>query len=329
MAAPALRWGLLATGWIAERFLASLRDHTRQEVVAVGSRTQASADDFAARFGVPTAHGSYEALVSDPDVDIVYVATPHNGHLPAARLALEAGKHVLVEKPLTINAAEATELQALAAERGLFCMEALWTLFLPKFDVLRQLLADGALGDIHTVHADMGEHFAAGHRILRADLAGGPMLDLGTYPVSFADFVLGEPERVLALGQPHPAGVNGQTAAILADARGNQAVIQVTVSNFIPTTAFIAGTEGTVVLDGPFYQPGAFEVADLGGRTRLRWEEPAIAHGALYVSAVEAARCIADGRTESDIRPLADSIRTLRVMDEIRRQSGEIFAEER
>ena len=125
---------------------------------------------------------------------------------------------------MALNAAQAERLAELARAADVFCMEALWTMFLPKFDVIRQLLADGALGDIHSVQADHGEYFAAGHRILRADLAGGPLLDLGTYPVSFATWVLGAPARVLATGQPHPAGVNGQASMILADAAENQAV---------------------------------------------------------------------------------------------------------
>ena len=149
---------------------------------------------------------------------------------PARQLALDAGKHVLVEKPIGLNADQARRLADQAAAAGLFCMEALWTLFLPKFDVIRQLLADGVFGEVHTVHADHGEHFDPGHRILRADLAGGPMLDLGTYPVSFATWVLGAPSLVLASGQDHPAGVNGQAAMILADAVGNQSVLHTTCS---------------------------------------------------------------------------------------------------
>ena len=165
-------------------------------MVAVGSRDHARSAGFAQSFGIERAYGSYEELVGDRDVDVVYVATPHNAHFPCAALALQAGKHALVEKPLALNAAQAERLAELARAANVFCMEALWTMFLPKFDVIRQLLADGALGDIHSVQADHGEFFEAGHRILRADLAGGPLLDLGTYPVSFATWVLGAPARV-------------------------------------------------------------------------------------------------------------------------------------
>jgi predicted dehydrogenase len=325
-AAPALRWGVLGTGWIADRFVRSLRRHTRQRVQAVGSRDAGRSAAFAGRHGLPRGYGSYEQLVADPDLDVVYVATPHPAHLACARLALEAGRHTLVEKPLGVDAAQAAEIARLAADRGRFCAEALWTFFLPKFDVVRQLLEDGALGEVRSVQAEYGEWFAAGHRILRAELAGGPLLDLGTYPVSLATWVLGAPERVLAAGQPHPAGVNGQAAAILCDPRGNQAVLHTTLLSNTPTTATIAGTEATLTLPGPFYQPGDLLLASADGARRLTSGEPRTAHDALHFEAAEVARCVAAGRLESPVRPLADSILTLQVMDEIRRQLGVDFA---
>ena len=184
MLAPPLRWGVLGPGWIAERFVGSLRRSTRQQVVAVASRDPGRAAAFAARWGVDRAYGGYQALVEDPQIDVVYVATPHNAHRPCALLAVEAGRHTLVEKPLALNAAEVQELAAAARGNGVFLMEALWMVFLPKFDVLRQVLADGLLGEVRSVLAEVGEHFGPEHRIMRADLAGGPLLDLGTYPVA-------------------------------------------------------------------------------------------------------------------------------------------------
>ena len=322
MAAPVLRWGVLGSGWIAERFIGSLQRHTSQQVLAVGSRRADRAAAFAGRHGVARPYGSYAELVADADVDVVYVATPHTEHLPCARLALEAGKPALVEKPLGLDAAQATDIAELATARGLFCMEALWTFFLPKFDVVRQLLESEALGEVRGVLADMGEHFTADHRIMRADLAGGPLLDLGTYPVALATWVLGAPARILAAGQPHPAGVNGQLAAILEDADGNEAVLHTTLLANTPTTATIAGTEATLTLAGPFYQPGGFVLASADGERRLQFAEPPVAHEALHFEAAEAARCITAGRCESSLRPLADSITTLRAMDEIRQQCG-------
>jgi len=316
--APSLRWGIMGTGWIVDRFVRSVREHTTQRFVAVASRDRDRASDAARRFGIARAHGSYEELAADPGVDVVYVATGHLDHLPCARIAIGHGKHVLVEKPLAVNAGQATELAEFAAARGVFCAEALWSFFLPRYDVVRQVLADGLLGEVHTVLADHGEHFAAGHRILRADLAGGPLLDLGTYPISLATWVLGEPSAVLAASRPHPAGVPGQVGAVLSSGLGRQAVVHTTVFGDTPTSASISGTRGTLTLPGPFYQPGDVLLTPAGGGPALRVTEPRIAHDALFFEAAEAARCIAAGRTQTDLRPLADSIATLRAMDAVR-----------
>ena len=324
-AAPALRWGVLGTGWIADRFVRSLQRHSRQRLLVVGSRDADRAAAFAGRHGLPRSYGAYEQLVADPDVDVVYIATPHPAHHPCARLALEAGKHTLVEKPLALNAAQAADIARLAADHQRYCMEALWTFFLPKFDVVRQLLDAGALGEIRTVQAEYGESFTADHRIMRPELAGGPLLDLGTYPVSLATWVLGAPARVLAAGQPHDTGVNGQAAVILCDPGGNQAVVHTTLFSNTPTTATIAGTHGTLTLPGPFHQPGDLLLTSADGEDRLAFTEPRTAHDALHFEAAEAARRIAEGRLESPIRPLTESIATLQVIDEIRRQLGVAF----
>ena len=321
MTAPALRWGILGTGWVADRFVPSLQRHTRQRVVAVGSRDGDRAAAFAARHRIPCAYGTYDDLVGDGDLDVIYVATTHRSHLPCARLALEAGKPVLVEKPLALDAEEARELAALARERGLFCMEALWTFFLPRFDVVRQVLDGGAVGEVRAVVVDCGERFSADHRIMRPELDGGPLLDLGTYPVALATWVLGEPERVVAAAQPHAGGVHGQIAAVMVHARGNQAVIHATILSDTPTSATIAGTDGTITLHGPFYQPGSVVLTSAAGERTL-FDEPAVAHDSLHFQAAAAARLIAAGQLESPIRPLRDSIATLEALDEIRRRVG-------
>jgi predicted dehydrogenase len=201
-------------------------------------------------------------------------------------------------------------------------------MFLPKFDVIRQLLEAGALGDVRTVLADHGEYFTNDHRIMRHDLAGGPLLDLGTYPISFAAWILGEPTAVVAAGQPHQAGVNGQVSAILLDGDGNQAVINTTIFSNTPTTGVIAGTAATLSIPGPFYQPGDMTLKSTTGE-ELTYSEPRIGHVGLHFEAAEVARCIDAGMTQSPLRPLADSIATMRVVDEIRRQLGIVFDEER
>lgn len=322
--APSLRWGVLGTGWIADKFVTALQRHSSQRVTAVGSRRIAGATRFARRFGIERAHGSYEHLVSDPYVDVVYVGTPHNAHLSHALLALQAGKHTLVEKPLALNAIQAQQIAEEAGRRGLFCMEAYWSAFLPKFDVLRQLLEAGTLGDVTAVVADFGETFPASHRIHRPELAGGPMLDLGTYLISVVLDVMGPPDQIVASGSTTATGVMGQTAMLLSR-RDQQAVLHTTILANTPTRATIAGTTATIDIDGPFYQPGRFTLTAADGTSRLHYDEPPIAHQGLHYQAAEVARRITAGETGSALRPLSGSIGVLQVMDEIRRQTGDRY----
>ena len=323
--APGLRWGIMGPGWIAQRFTAALQKHTAQRVVAVGSRNRARADEFAARWTVPTAYGSYRELLDDPDIDIVYVATPHTEHHACALAALAAGKHVLVEKPMGVNARQAAQIAEFARAAGLFACEAMWTKFLPKFDVIRQLIDDGTLGRIHTVIADHGEYFTSAHRIFDPTLAGGPLLDLGTYPVSLAHFVLGEPESVLASGQLANPQLNGQIAAILTHSGGSLASLHTTILSDTPCTAVIAGDEATLTIPGIFYAPGPFTVSFHDGSSLHYGEERANHEDGLHFSAAEAARIIDAGGTESPLHPSAVATATLATMDEIRRQLGIVF----
>jgi predicted dehydrogenase len=325
MSAPPLRWGVMGPGWIAERFVHALQQHTRQQVVAVGSRDAGRAQAFAHRLGLERAHGSYPALAEDPQVDVVYVATPHPAHHACARTALLAGKHALVEKPLALNAAQAGDLAALAGTAGVFCMEGMWTLLLPKFDAVRQLIADGALGTPQTVLADHGEHFGPEHRIMRADLAGGPLLDLGSYPVALAVEYLGDVETVYATGRSAPSGVNGQTAMVLSHTGGGQAVLHTTILGNTPTGAVITGTEGTLTIPGPFFMPGPFALATHDGIRHWEYTESRTGHGALYFEAAHVAACIGEGRTESPLRPLAAAVNGMAVLDAVRQQIGTVY----
>ncbi|NVN00375.1 Gfo/Idh/MocA family oxidoreductase [Arthrobacter sp. SDTb3-6] len=321
MDAPVLRWGILGPGWIAERFTESVRAHTRQIIAAVGSRSPGRSQAFAKKFDVPAAFGSYEELVQS-DVDVIYVATPHNFHHAAAVLALDAGKHVLVEKPIGVNAAQARDIRDRADAAGLFAAEALWTAFLPKFDVLRQLLDDGALGRVTTVLAEYGEHFEPGHRIFNPALAGGPLLDLGTYPLALITDILGEAVQLAAVGTDLESGVNGQISAVMAFSDGAQAVVNTQLHNFTPTSASIVGTAATLTFDGRFNMPGGFSIHYPDG-TVLRHEEPAGAHfEGLHHEAAAVACAIHAGRTAVAQRTPAASIRTLELADRIRGQLG-------
>jgi predicted dehydrogenase len=325
--APILRWGILGSGWIAERFIESVRAHTKQDIAAVGSRTKERAAEFASRLGLKQAYGDYQELVTANDLDVIYVATPHHLHHEGVTLALNAGKHVLVEKPIALNRAQALEMAELAGRQKLFLAEALWTFYLPKFDVLRQLLEVKAIGEIKSVYTDFGEYFVRDHRIFDPKLAGGPLLDLGTYAVALLTEILGIPAHAIGLGQPDPQGVIGQLSAILTDAAGNQGTVSTTLYGFTPTNAVIVGTEGTIQFDGPFHLPGPFMVVSADGLKTLRYEEPFGQHfEGLYFEAAEVARCIVSGALETPNRTLNASIKTMTTLDMIRRSIGLDFS---
>jgi predicted dehydrogenase len=216
-----LRWGILATGLIAGLFTADLL-RMGHKVTAVGSRSDQTARRFAAQFGIAKAHGSYEALFADPEVDIVYVATPHPLHAANAIAALEAGKHVLVEKPFTINAAEAQKVVDLAERRGLVVLEAMWTRFLPHMLRIREIVSSGALGEIRAVIADHTQDLPDDptHRLNALELGGGALLDLGIYPISFTWDILGAPQSVQATARFKATGADAEVATLFRHAGG-------------------------------------------------------------------------------------------------------------
>lgn len=325
--APAIRWGVLGTGWIADLFFEALHKHTQSRLGAVGSRTVEKAADFAARHGADGSYGSYEELVADDSIDAVYVATPHSEHLANALLAIQAGKPVLVEKAFTRNVGEAQLVVDAARDAGVALMEAMWTRFLPHIDVIRQLLDDGALGDVETVFADHGQFFAENpeHRLYDPAKAGGAMLDLGVYPVSFTNFVLGAPSRVAALGSKAFTGVDRQISAVMngfSKRQMAQALINTTLAAKTPTVSFISGTEARIEVPGNFYTPQAITLIGRDG-TESRSEEPiVVGHEGLAFEAAHFATMLADGRTESELMPLEDTLAVMATMDELRRQVG-------
>jgi predicted dehydrogenase len=319
----AIRWGILGAGSIAATFAGDLQLLPDHELVAVGSRRLEGAADFAGRFAARHAHGSYEDLCSDPDIDIVYVATPHPYHARHALLALAEGKHVLCEKPFTINADEAAQVVAAARAGGLFCMEAMWTRFLPHMRRVRQLLDSGALGEVRTVMADHGQRFLPPDftsRLYAPELGGGALLDLGIYPVSFASFVMGTPTSITAVSDPAETGVDAQTSIILRYQGGAHAVLTTTLGARTPTSASVTGTQARIEIDPVWYQPTSFAVRTSSG-TAQRFEEPRIGQGLRY-QAVEVGRCLRAGEVESPIMPLDETVSIMATMDEIRRQIG-------
>ncbi|TDD99071.1 Gfo/Idh/MocA family protein [Jiangella asiatica] len=324
-----IRWGILGTGGIAGSFARDLQLVDDAEVVAVGSRREESAADFAGRLDIPHSYGSYEKLVADPMVDVVYVATPQTAHATNIRLALEAGKPVLCEKPFTITAAEASEVVALARQRGLFLMEAMWTRFLPHMRRVDQLLRSGTLGEITTVVADHGQRIPAGeHRLHRPDLAGGALLDLGVYPVSFASHVLGRPATVSAAGTLLSSGLDGQTSMVLTHESGAHAMLTTTLGARTPNRASITGTEGRIEIDDVWYAPTSFSLLRPGSSAPERFEHQRVG-GGLRHQAVEVGRLLRAGATESPAMPLDESVTIMETMDEVRRQIGLRFPVEK
>ncbi len=304
----------MGTGGIARTFTSDLR-HLGHEVAAVGSRAKETAEEFAGRFGIERAYASYEALAADDRVDVVYVATPHNFHHAAARLCLEAGRAVLVEKPLTTNAADAEDLAALARDRGLFAMEAMWTRFNPLVVRLRELVTDGAIGDVTAVYADFAEAvgFDPEHRLWSPGLAGGALLDLGVYPVSFASMLLGEPDRVQAVATKAPTGVDASTGILLGYASGAVAALHCGFLGASSQTATVVGTAGRIEVGSPFWVPTAMTVHRAGAEPETHALD---LNGDGYTyQAEEVARCVEAGLTESPAMPLDETVAILRTLD--------------
>lgn len=322
--APPIRWGILGAGGIAAHFAQTVSAGTRAQIVAVGSRNRDRAERFATAHGIPTTHVGYRDLVEDPQVDAVYVATPHSEHAENALLAIAAGKHVLVEKPFTRNAAEAERVFAAARGTGVFVMEAMWTRFLPHVAALHQVIDAGEIGDVVTLRADHGQWFVfdAKHRLFAPNLAGGALLDLGVYPVAWALDFLGEPDEVKAVGQLTETGVDGQVSMLLSYGERAQADLTTTLWAKTPTTSEISGTEGYVRVDSEFYTPTSFTLVRRDGRT-WRFEQPfarTFAH-----EAAEVARRVAEGATESPLMTWDGTLAVQRVLDEVRRQVGVVY----
>jgi predicted dehydrogenase len=323
--APPFRWGILGPGGIAHVFAKAVRDHTRSQLVAVGSRSRDRAERFADEYDIPNAHASYEQLVADPAVDVVYVASPHSEHNEHALLAIRAGKHVLVEKSFTRNVDEAAEVVVAARAAGVFCMEAMWTRFLPHMVALRSILARGVVGKTVGVIADHGQPFGdrpPTHRIHNLTLAGGALLDLGVYPVSFAHNLLGVPNRIAAVGSLTPTGVDGQVSIALGFGPDRQASLHTTSLAKTATTAVVFGDEGRVEIAGDFYRPTSFTVTCDDGTW---WSFDCEVDGGFQYEVAEVARCIDAGKTESPLMTLDNTLEVMRTMDEIRRQVGVVF----
>ncbi|MFI5755533.1 Gfo/Idh/MocA family protein [Streptomyces sp. NPDC051569] len=320
----AVRWGVLATGGIAERFTTDVLGVPGAEVVAVASRSDASARNFADRFGIERAYGDWAGLVADEEVDVIYVATPHSAHRAAAGLALAAGKPVLCEKPFTLNTREAEELVSLARKRNVFLMEAMWTYCNPLLLRMVDMIKDGVIGEIHTIHADFGIVGPTDpeHRLRNPDLGGGALLDLGVYPVAFAQRLLGEPDRVLADALLSPEGVDLNTGVLLGWESGAQALLSCSVTARSAQDASVIGTKGRFEVPG-LYDPQRIVLHREGQEPEVFTLESELR--GMQHEAAEVMRCLRAGETESPLVPLDGTLAVMRTLDAARERIGVRF----
>jgi dihydrodiol dehydrogenase / D-xylose 1-dehydrogenase (NADP) len=317
-----IRWGILGTGAIAKKFAEGLSVLPDAELVAVGSRTQDSADTFGDAYQVSHRHPGYAALASDPDVDVIYIGTPHSLHCENTIMCLEAGKAVLCEKPFAINASQARDMIALAREMGLFLMEAMWSRFLPIIVQVRGLLADGAIGDLRMLSADFG--FRADvdpkSRLFDPHLGGGALLDVGIYPISLASMLLGPPTRITSMAHLGETSVDEQAAIIFGYGEGQLAILSTAIRTDSPIEAILLGTKGCVRIHSPWYHGTALTLSVTDHEDvvmRLPYKGNGYTH-----EAIEVARCLRDGKLESDTMSLDETLSIMETMDTIRAQWG-------
>lgn len=315
-----IRWGILSTGWIAKKFAEGLSVLPDAEIVAVGSRVQETANAFGDRFSVPHRHASYKALAADPDVDVVYVGTPHPFHKDNSLLCLEAGKAVLCEKPFAINAGEAEEAISLAREKGLFLMEAMWTRYIPIIVKLRELLADGVIGEVRMLTADLGfrSEFDPKSRLFDPELGGGALLDVGIYPISFASMVLGTPSHIVSMATMGRTGVDEQAGIVFGYDGGQLAILHTALQTNTAIEATVMGTKGKIRVHSPWFYGTALTLSIEGSEDEV-FSLPYEGNGYNF-EAAEVMRCLREDKLESDVMPLDETLAIMRTMDAIRAQ---------
>lgn len=321
---PALKWGVIGTGWIATRFARAVHLHTSQKVTAVAARDSKRTAAFASAFGVQRTYATPEALLADPKIDVVYIATPHSSHRDLALLAIAAGKNLLIEKPIATSAAEAQQIADAAKVAGVFVMEAMWTRYLPQMDILRQLIEAGDLGTIHHVAADFGvvSPYDPVGRMWNPALAGGALLDLGVYPISFVSAILGKPRLVQATGMATADGIDLRATALMSFDEGVDAVVTTSMIAKTATRAAVVGSKARVDLPGSFFTPTGLVLSkQINGNDQTEtftdgtFEE---GYDALSFQANALAGYVGEGRSESPLHPLDEAVSILATIDEIR-----------
>jgi predicted dehydrogenase len=317
-----VRWGIVGPGRIASKVVRDFPYVPGAEVVAVASRSKERATAFAAEHGIGTAYDSYQAILDDPDVDVLYVATPHPQHRAIALAALRAGKALLVEKAFTVTPGATREIADLARERGIFVMEAMWTRFQPAVVRMRELIAAGAIGEVASVQVELGakQNADPNDRFFSFELGGGALFDLTVYPISFAQMVLGKPDRVHAHGVLTGTGVDVEGSVLLGYPDGRTATAFGSLRCQTPGMARVVGTEGWIEVLPRFHHPSAI-LLQRNGHEPETITRPATGAGYSH-ELIEVTECIAAGRTESAVMPLADTIAVQDIMGAVAEQLG-------
>jgi predicted dehydrogenase len=317
-----IRWAILGTGAVANRFAGALHNISDQaELLAVGSRRQESADAFGSRYAIPRRYGSYAEVAADPDVDVVYIGTPHLYHLRDASLCLEGGRHVLCEKAFTMNVQEAAALIDLARARGLFLMEAMWTRFFPVHVRLRELVAQGVFGELRGLIVHHVYQAASADEVVDPRLGLGAFMDQAPYGVGLAASLLGPVEDVAIQTATGPTGVSEQAFYVLKHAGGRLSSIVTSRVAVDVKDAFLFGSLGKVEIHDPWYKPTRMTV-EIRGKPPETIEFPLGGYTGYEYEALAVMDCIRAGRTECDAMPLSDTLAVMRVMDRLRGAAG-------
>lgn len=322
MGGKVIKWGILGTGGIASAFARDLEFAKNTEKLAVGSRTKESAEKFAEEHGIARAYGSYEELVQDPDVDAIYIATPHPFHKENAMACLRAGKAVLCEKPFTINSGELEEVIQFAREQKLFLMEAMWTKFLPPILKVREWIDSGEIGEVLMVKADFGFRapWEPERRLLNPALGGGALLDVGIYPVTFATMIFGtNPENILSTAHIGETGVDEQFSILMSYPSGKTATLNGAFRIDLTNEAHIYGTEGSIRI--PSFHSAKSACLYKNGEEAETFKDDRQSAGYAF-EIEEVGRCLNQGLLESPVVPLDESLKIMKLMDEIRGQWG-------
>ncbi len=323
-----MRWGVVGPGGIATRFAEGMQLVDDGEIVAVASRSMERAHSYGDRFGVARRYDDPRALADDPEVDVVYVATPNSRHASDTLLFIEAGKHVLCEKPFALDAPQARTVVDAARSAGVFVMEAMWSRFLPGYRVLGDVLREGRIGEPLLVEADFGFRVPVqpDHRLFDLELGGGALLDLGIYPVQLATLVLGLPDRVTADGIVGATGVDENVIAVMHHPGDRMAVVKAAIRVEMSCRARIGGTDGSIDVPAFMHCPFRLDVRDKNGCERI---DTSFEGDGLRFQVHEVHRCIGEGRTESSVMPLAETVAIAEILDNIRGQLGVVYPEER